>query len=480
MRRIALVGLLVLVAVGSLPAVAQVPEAGLPACGRPLENLPPGAPRNVELATVTDTEFVVTWLTCDEGGHPLPSDSVVAYGEIGGGLGLSVPEGPAGTRPTAFHHVRVSGLKPGTIYRYEVSSGGLPAIVDRLNPGVFQTLTPPPGRELFRLGVLADTHLGETTSGLATSNPFDFPPSYRSDRPYAEVMARAAVAGLKRERVTYSILPADNSTHGERHDLAALASVLRPLRGRVLVARGAHDRANQYDRSRAECGPDGDCFRLVFRRGERAGPEPVPRPRAVVHRGWTLIALDSANPESGAGELDAAQLEWLRDRLEAAEAKGRPSMVFFHHPVAHYSTTLAIPPAIFGVNQQDANDFLELIADYDVRLVISAHTHRNWVAYDPRTGSVPLIEVGPAKEYPAGYTLIRVFEGGILRTWIPIDCLFCNAWRETTRGEYFALYPLYTTGSIRDRNFVHTFDDPDVMGVPSIPLGPWPPFLCRV
>ncbi len=94
------------------------------------------------------------------------------------------------------------------------------------------------------------------------------------------------------------------------------------------------------------------------------------------------------------------------------------------------------------------------------------------------TVTTPFVEVGPSKEYPGGYSVIRVFEGGLLRTWIPTNCPFCNAWREATRGEYGGLYPLYTSGSLRDRNFEHRFDAPDVPGVPSLPTGVWPPFLC--
>ncbi len=473
MRRLVLVLALFAFALPS-PAGGEPLIPGFPACGRPLENVPPGAPRNVELATVTDTEFVVTWLTCSADGRPLATDTTVQVAEIGSDV---ISEGTIG-RPTPFHYARLGLLTPGTMYQYSVSSGGLPAALDRLNPGVFRTLARPAGRELFRLGVLADTHLGETVSGLATSSPFELPPPYRSDRPYPEVMVRAAVAGLNREGATFTVLPADVSSHGERAQLAALRGVLRGLRSPYLIARGAHDRANQYDASRRDCGPDGDCFRAIFRPGVRPDPEPVHRPAAAVHRGWSLIALDSANPASGLGEMPAEQLAWLEGKLTVADRTGRPSIVFLHHPVAHYSTTLAIPPATFGVDQADANALLQVIADHDVRLVISAHTHRNWIAYDPRTGRTPLIEVGPSKEYPAGYSLIRVFEGGLLRTWMPTDCPFCNVWRESTRGEYAGLYPLYTTGSLRDRGFEHAFDGPDVPGVPSLPLGAWPPFLC--
>lgn len=190
-----------------------------------------------------------------------------------------------------------------------------------------------------------------------------------------------------------------------------------------------------------------------------------------------VIALDSADPATGTGRIGQDQIDWMRIQLERAGRAGWPAIVFFHHPVAEYSSTLAVPPAIFGVEQRDAQRFLQTIAEFDVRLVINSHTHRNWIGYSPHTGRMPIIEVGPTKEYPAGFTTLTIFEGGLIRQWVPIDCGFCNVWRETTRGEYLSLYPLYTLGSLRDRNFVHLFDGPDVPGIPSLPLGIWPPVV---
>lgn len=467
MPRLLLLTLAVVGAV-SLPASAQTIPAFGP-CERAHES-PPGAPVNVELANVSDTSFIVTWLTCS-GRMPMKTDSTVSYAPIG----TAAPKSASG-RESAFHYVRVTGLEPGTRYSYQVSSNGISAAPDRLNPGMFTTLTPPPGKELFRFVALADIHVGEQVSGLATSQPAEFPPSYRSKTPYPAQMLETAVDAVNRDKAM-AILPADNSSHGELHDLEQAAAILSRLRAPFIVARGAHDRPGQYEAAEEECPPDGDCFREVFRPQIQATDEPRPTARALVHRGWMFIALDSANLASGTGELASDQLEWLRERLDRAQQREWPAIIFFHHPVAEYSTTLAIPPAVFGVNQRDAQAFLSLIADYDVRMIVNAHTHRNWIAYSPHTGRMPILEVGPTKEYPAGYSLFRVYEGGILREWRPIDCDFCNAWRETTRGQYFSLYPLYTSGSLRERSFVHLFDGPDVPGVPSVPLGLWPPLV---
>lgn len=463
LRRCSSVVVLSLLVLGTVPAAGQVPPQG--PCERVTERAP--VPVDVELTTVTDTAAAFTWITCQEG-RPHPADSEVSYEWAGGG-------GTVGdSTKTPFHMVVVDDLEPGVTYRYTVRSDGAPGAPDRLNPGIFTTLTPPPGRELFRVAVLADIHMGETRSGLAASQPVEFPPAYSSDRPYPSAMLAGAVKDIARHRVALTLLPADNTSHGERHDLEEARRLLQKARP-YLIARGSHDRPDQYVQAKPECPPDGDCFRAVFRPGAPATDAPRHLPQARRVRGWTFIALDSVDLASGNGVLGGEQLEWLRDVLDDATRRKSPAIVFFHHPVSEYSSTLAIPPGIFGVRQDDANAFLRLIAGYDVRLVINAHTHRNWISYSPFTGRMPIVEVGPAKEYPGGYSILRVYEGGILREWWPITCAFCRMWRETTRGEYFSLYPLYTQGSLRDRAWVHRFDGPDVPGVPSLPLGLWPP-----
>ncbi|HVL63546.1 MAG TPA: metallophosphoesterase family protein [Actinomycetota bacterium] len=462
MKRIVAATAAALVALAG-PVAGQTPE-GMGPCERVTERVP--TPVNVELVTVTDTQAVLTWLTC-AAGKPEPADSQVTY-ESGSSSGVVKR-----TKKTPFHWVLLDDLEPGTTYRYTVSSGGVPAPPERLNPGLFTTLTPPPGKELLRVAVLADIHIGEKRSGLATSQPFEFPPAYSSERPYPEVMLTGAVQDIGRHKVSLTLLPADNSSHGERHDLETARRLLQPL-GRYLIARGSHDRPDQYTAAFSECAPDSDCFRAVFRPGVIPGDEPQHLPQVKRVRGWTFVGLDSVNLSSGSGSLSADQLEWLGEQLEIAARRESPVVVFFHHPVSEYSTTLAVPPAIFGVPQNEANAFLRLIDGYDVRLVINAHTHRNWISYSPFTGRTPIVEVGPSKEYPGGYSIFRIYEGGILREWWPTSCGFCRMWRETTRGEYLSLYPLYTQGSLRDRAWVHRFDRPDVPHVPSLPLGLWP------
>jgi len=471
MRRILALAALCALAVPAPGRTQELPPAPGP-CERP-DELIPGAPLHVELVTVSADAFAVTWLTCDGQGRPLPSDTTVAYGAEPNPTTwrMVTPE-----RDVAYHHAEIRGLRPGTTYFYTVSSGGIPGRPDRYHPGVFTTLSPPPGAPLLRFAVVADSHIGEHTSGLATSTPFPFPPGYHEDE-YAERMTRAAVDQIDEADVGFTIVTADNSSHGELDQLRDARDILDRLERPYVIVRGSHDRPNQYAGARAQCPSDGDCFRKVFFPNRPAPLEPRHIYYAKFKPRFALIGLDSANLASGMGEISDAQLAWLDEKLTVADEREIPAFVFFHHPVSEWQTTLAVPPLIFGVNQQDAQQFLQVVGEHDsVRAVLTSHTHRNWIGYSPWTGRVPILEMGPAKEYPGGYSIVEVYRKGFVRTFHRLECTFCRRWIATTRWQYLGMYPHYTTGSLRDRNFVHRWDGADLpAGPPSLPFNVWPP-----
>ncbi|HWC32837.1 MAG TPA: metallophosphoesterase family protein, partial [Actinomycetota bacterium] len=381
-------------------------------------------------------------------------------------------------RGVAFHHAEIGGLEPGTTYFYQVFSDGVPGRYDRYHPGSFTSLRPPAAKPLFEFAILADIHIGEDVSGSPAV------PTYRAspEDDYSTAMARAAVAEINGRGVDFTMLPADNSNHGSRHDLEDAKAILDGLERPYVIARGAHDRPKQYEEAVEECGADGDCFRAVFFPERPAGAQPQHIYYAYDtgrKSRYVVIALDSANLDTGTGELSDEQLAWLDRKLTETDRGNVPVFIFFHHPVSEWSTTLAVPPLVFGVNQQDAQEFLQIVGRHDsVRTIVNSHTHRNWISYSPWTGRVPILEVGPSKEYPGGYSIIRAYRDGFTRTFHRLRCEFCRRWIETTRWEYAGNYPHYTTGSLRDRNFVHRWDRPDVpAGPPSLPFNPWPPFV---
>ncbi|MGW4248395.1 phosphohydrolase, partial [Nocardia sp. NPDC004722] len=58
------------------------------------------------------------------------------------------------------------------------------------------------------------------------------------------------------------------------------------------------------------------------------------------------------------------------------------------------------------------------------------------------------------KEYPGGYTLLRLYEGGYMLNFYKTRTEGARRWSSRSRGEYFGLLPEYTLGTTADRNHV--------------------------
>lgn len=423
---------------------------------------PAGAtPPDAELVTVTDTSFAATWTTAEA------SDTTVCV------EGRSCVRQEVSTR---FHYAEVTGLEPATRYAYSLRSAGVDQPPSATNPGSFTTLVPPPGRHLFDFALLSDVHAGEECSGTAATLPppvGSVPPCFRSaagEPPYAATIAVAAVQELNARGIPLALLNADNTSHAEYEQVAELKGIFDGFAGSWHAARGAHDRAGQNpDESR--CGEDGDCFRTLLFPDRPAG--------RIFYSfdagGHHFVALDSAKPGDGSGDLtDPEQLAFLEGDLEAARAAGKRTFVFFHHPVTEYANTTSVPPVIFGVRpDQGRDEFLALLARFpNVVGVLNSHTHRNYVSYAQASGfELPYIENGPTKEYPAGYSVFRLYEGGYTRNFHRLRCAFCRSWASRTRDEYFGLYPQYTLGTLSARNFTHVYGCDAPTPPPSPPFG---------
>ena len=453
-------------------------------------------PMNAELVTVTDTEMVVTWLTGDptqpdEYGRPTPVD---APGRLllGADPNPSTWEVVAEHEPTPYHHARVSGLQPGTRYFFRAESNGVPATPTQLSPldpdptngGVFTTLVAPGGRELLRVAWMNDLHIGEHVSGLAYSDDRlpggGFPPGYEMDPqdPYWRFMAQGALDGALEHGCGLLLANGDLTSGAE---LAGLTEARRHFDGfgrlggaggrdrtgaRVVgpdqppayfVTRGNHDRAHAGDHcSPVPDNPDlRDCFRDVFAEGFEPGSTRFAAVAGDARARYRFVGLDSANIATGGGQLPQEQLEYVEAQLEA----GDPTIAVFHHHVGDQSTVLSVPPVNFGVNQADAERFRQLLGRYDnVVGVYNGHTHRNNRTTSRETGTVPYFEGAATKEYPGGYTVVRLFEQGYMVNFWKTATPKALAWSERSRGEYLGLYPYYTLGGFADRNWTYDVD----------------------
>lgn len=451
----------------------------------------PAVPMHLELVTVTATSAVITWFTGDptapDGfGRPEP---VAAPGRVL--LGTSpdpttwVPVGEH--EPTPYHYVEISGLKPGTTYYWRAESGGIPAVPTTISntllqpttppvaaPPTFTTMVPPPGRELARVAWLNDLHFGESVSGLAISNDSlpggGVPPGFAADPddPYWRFMSRAAVAEAKARGCTLLLANGDVTAEARPAEVAearAMLDAFGVLGGArhlgpdddpvYYVTRGNHDRLHTGDLY-ADCsGSDAkDCYRDAFAASYEPGSSHFSVTVGTGRARYRFVGLDS-NDGQDTGVFPAGELDYLAEQL----AHGDATIPLFHHPASDLAEALTIPPFTGSLDQADAQAFRELVAQHDnVAGVYAGHTHRNLRARSSETGSLPFFEGAAVKEYPGGYTVVRLYETGYLVNFYKTAAPECRAWSERSRGEYLGLYPYYTLGGLADRNWSYDVD----------------------
>ncbi|WP_228819368.1 metallophosphoesterase [Nocardia transvalensis] len=422
---------------------------------------------DLEVVSLTDTSVVFTWTTLapDAAGNLAPV-------EAGTEVHLAPADSPAPaqvvfaseTERTPFHYAEVGGLEPGRTYRFEAWSDGVRA-VPALNwatrmpgspecVGTFTTLTPPPGRLLRTLALGNDVHFGEEVSGLIAAG---LPPGVRQEPglpPYPELMLEALLDDLRRpdRGADHLILAGDltaeatpDQSEGVRRHLDSWGAAGRDW----FAARGNHDRPHvgaEYASCPTVADADHhDCWGESF----------IPRGALTEHRvgGLRLLGLDTTELDAVGGSIDRDQFDHLRQLLTADP--DRPTLVFGHHPITFDSAVSNIAGPTFVLNRTDANQLQSLYQSTPgVFLHHSGHTHRNRRTRPDIPLSVEFLEVAAVKEYPGGYTLLRLYEGGYMATFYKTRTPNSRRWSTRTRAEYFGLLPEYTLGTHTDRNHV--------------------------
>ena len=468
--------------------------------------------QDLELVTVTDTSFVLTWYSAatatpaipfEPAQEPAPvaADGVVRYGTDPARLDrVAVQRGG----DTAYHYVEVAGLRPGQTYYYQAFSGGVaatPRLVPQLtfpagglvipadptdaqlqailgellasgvvlsaSPGSVTTLMPPPGPLLLTLALSNDLHIGETVSGLATS---DFPPGFSQLPglpPYPEVMTSSMTADAAARGADALIVAGDLSSAALPDELTTSRSLLDRFgaltlagsldhfgRRGYVVARGNHDQP-KTGAAYAACAPVGstgffDCLPAVY---------DLPQGRLTTTElgPLRLVGLDTTTLDLPGGAIDDDQFANLQEVL--ADRPGQPTLVFGHHPVTDQSAVTTIAGPSFDLDRADAARLEALYAATPgVFFHHSGHTHRNLRTSSPVATGVEFLEVAATKEYPGGFALLKVYAGGYLVSFYKSSSALARQWSQTSSGEYLGLYPAYTLGALSDRNHVVTRD----------------------
>jgi 3',5'-cyclic-AMP phosphodiesterase len=169
--------------------------------------------------------------------------------------------------------------------------------------------------------------------------------------------------------------------------------------------------------------------------------------------GLRIIGLDTTTLNTPGGALDDTQFAELTEIL--ADDPHRPTLVFGHHPVTDASAVSTIASPSFDLSRPDAARLEALYAKTPgVFLHHAGHTHRNLRTTSPLATGVDFLEVAATKEYPGGFALLKVYEGGYMANFYKSSSTLARQWSQTTSGEYLGLYPAYTLGSAADRNHV--------------------------
>ncbi|RJO72329.1 phosphohydrolase [Nocardia panacis] len=411
---------------------------------------------DLEVVTITDTSVVLTWttLTPDAAGNPVPA---LADTEVLLADGRVFTQAHYDATPTPYHFVEVNGLEPGRTYRFEARSRGIRA-TPALNlitgaPGTpescgeFTTLTPPPGRLLHTIALANDVHFGEEVSGVIING---LPPGFRQDMPpYPQAMLSALLSDLPTRGVEKLLLAGDLTAEAAPDQVRGVRAALDGWGHEYLVTRGNHDRPHVGEDYRGCPSIDDhhDCWGESF----------LPRQQLTENRLGELriIGLDTSELDGSGGSIDRPQLAHLSELLRADP--DRPTLVFGHHPVTTESGLTNTGGPAFVLNGPDGAALQAMYTSAPgVFLQHSGHTHRNRRTRPDAACAVEFLEVAAVKEYPGGYSLLRLYEGGYMVNFYKMSAEQARRWSATTRGEYLGLYPEYTLGTCADRN--HTVE----------------------
>jgi Icc protein len=434
-------------------------------------------PVNLELVTLAENHAVITWFTgiagTDDGiGQmtPVPADGEVRYGTRPDKLNKVAHDI---THQTPYHHVELTDLEPGRTYYYQAFSNGVAAQPTPFTliagnsvgtstfgmttggPYSFTTPQPPQGSHLFTIILCNDLHMGETEAGLVGGEPqFIGIEQLPGLPPYPEVMLESLMRDIRRFNPTYLLAAGDISAEAVPTDLSRAGQLLTGFGSYQkdwFVVRGNHDRAHigaQYAACRIGQYQGNDCFHDAY----FPGGQLTYFTREL--SGLRIIGLDTydkAGNGGDAGGLSATQLDWFQTQL--ADNREQPTLVFGHHP-------LAVEESAFPASSGNRLDDTQAASIQDwyaqtpgVFLHHAGHTHRNHLTV---LGSgVAHQEVAAAKEYPGGFSVLRLHTGGYAMNFYKSTSYLAREWSERSRLEIAGFWPQFAFGNtVADRNTV--------------------------
>ena len=459
-------------------------------------------PTNLELVTLTEGEAILTWYTGATGSddglgrmEPAAADAEVVWGTDPAKLDRTASSERS---DTPYHRVRLSGLEPGRTYHYQARSAGKLATPTAFTmiagnavststepatgagPFSFTVPQPPPGRFLFSVVLCNDLHVGETVAGKSGDVPALAGVSQVPGHPpYPEVMFQSLVQDATQLGATYLLAAGDITAEAAPVDLRTARQMLDRFGDRHedwFLTRGNHDRAHDgeaYAACRVGRWQGHDCFVDEF----FAGDEPTWFTTEI--QGLRVLGLDTydkAGRGSDAGGMSAEQMTWFQETI--ARAPEQPTVVFGHHPLL----VEASPYPVTAGSTLDAAQAATIIEQYranpGVFLHHAGHTHRNRRSDLAGAPGVVHQEVAAVKEYPGGFTLLRVHEGGYALNFHKSSSDEARAWSERSRTQIVGTWSQFSLGSrVSDRNVMV---ERDLSGLHPAPIATAPPTTAAV
>ncbi|MDP8954730.1 MAG: metallophosphoesterase [Actinomycetota bacterium] len=361
--------------------------------------------------TVEDTAAQLTWGSLPEGRLRVHAgDASVVVGGAGPGAAL------------------LTGLPPGADLDLVAESDD--GTTRWLGP--LRTLTPPPGRELFRFATVNDIHLGDPRFGRLpmVSHPDDG----AGGPPPPERCLRAAVAELAAWGAQLIVAKGDITDHGSVEEWETAAKVLSAPGVPVEAMLGNHDVCRG-----AVDGTDILAGAGITLSSGAPQARDLPGVRLVV----TDTTVAGKNRGTGLRLGDVAPL--------VAEAEGPAVVALHHHPQRH--RTMTHPPR--GIPGNEAMPFLDAVAEANpATLVIAGHSHRH---RRHRWGPLTVAEVGSPQDYPGTWAGYVVHEGGIRQVVRRVADPDAIAWTESTRDCFLGLWGRWSPGTRDQRCFSLTW-----------------------
>ena len=127
--------------------------------------------------------------------------------------------------------------------------------------------------------------------------------------------------------------------------------------------------------------------------------------------------------------------------------------MFGHHPLVVEGSPF---PTSAG-SALEAGQAATILDDYSqtpgLFLHHAGHTHRNKQTISAVAPRVTIQEIGAGKEYPGGFSLLRLYTGGFALNFYKTRSRLARAWSERSRQEVLGLWPQFALGSsVSDRN----------------------------